>query len=58
MVAKGFVMGGSGDGTFGEFTFTAKLDAGRYSVSVSGDDASGGAEGPGAAADDKTFTVR
>lgn len=57
VVAKGFTMGGGG-GTFGEFTFTAKLTAGTYSVEVSGDDASGGAEGPGAAVDNKTFTVR
>lgn len=58
VVAKGFTMGGSGDGTFGQFTFTAQLRAGTYSVEVSGGDASGGAEGPGAATDDKTFTVR
>jgi len=58
VIAKGFAMGGSGDGTFGEFTFAAKLTAGTYSVQVSGDDASGGAEGPGAAVDDKAFTVR
>lgn len=58
VVAKGFTMGGSGDGTFGGFTFTATLPAGTYTVEVSGGDASGGAEGPGAAVDDKTFTVR
>jgi hypothetical protein len=58
VAAQGFTMGGGGDGTFGEFTFTAKLPAGTYSVEVSGGDASGGAEGPGAAVDDKTFTVR
>lgn len=57
VVAKGFTMGGTGDGTFGEFTFAAKLTAGSYSVNVSGDDPSGGAEGPGAAVDDKSFTV-
>ena len=57
VVARGFTMGGTGDGTFGEFTFTAKLTAGRYSVMVSGSDGSGGAEGPGAATDDKSFTV-
>lgn len=57
VVAKGFTMGGTGDGKFGEFTFTAKLAAGTYSVKVSGSDASGGAEGPGPAVDDKTFTV-
>lgn len=58
VVAEGFAMGGGGDGTFGEFTFTAKLVAGSYSVKVSTDDPSGGAEGPGAAVDDKSFTVR
>jgi len=57
VVAKGFTMGGSGDGTFGEFTFTAKLTAGKDSVKVSGSDGSGGAEGPGVATDDKSFTV-
>ncbi|MEO6144951.1 MAG: Gmad2 immunoglobulin-like domain-containing protein [Dermatophilaceae bacterium] len=58
VVAKGFATGGGGDGTFGELTFTAPLKAGTYSVKVSDDDASGGAEGPGAATDDKSFTVR
>ena len=58
VLAKGFTTAGSGDGVFGEFTFTAKLTAGKYSVEVSGTDDSGGSEGPGAAADDKTFTVR
>ncbi|NMM23134.1 MAG: hypothetical protein HHJ11_06500 [Phycicoccus sp.] len=57
MVAKGYAMGGTGDGGFGEFTFTAKLSAGTYSVTVSTDDASGGAEGAGPAVDNKTFTV-
>src|SRR5665647_1573050 len=57
VVAKGFTMGGTDDGKFGDFTFTAKLNAGTYSVKVSGGDASGGAEGPGPAVDDKTFTV-
>ena len=56
VVAKGFTMGGTGDGGFGEFTFSARLSAGKYSVKVSGDDPSGG-EGPGAAVDDKSFTV-
>lgn len=56
-VAKGFTTASSGNGTFGEFTFTAKLTAGSYTVEVSGEDASGGAEGPGAAKDDKSFTV-
>jgi hypothetical protein len=57
VVAKGFTMGGGGDGTFGDFTFTARLTAGKYSVLVSGSDGSGGAEGPGPAKDDKSFTV-
>jgi hypothetical protein len=57
VVAKGFTMGGSGDGTFGDFTFTARLTPGKYSVLVSGSDGSGGAEGPGPAKDDKSFTV-
>ncbi len=58
VVAKGFATGGTGDGGFGEFTFTAQLTAGSYSVEISGDDPSGGAEGKGAAVDDKAFTVR
>ena len=58
VVAKGFTMGGGGDGTFGELTFTVPLKPGSYTVKLSGDDASGGAEGPGAATDDKHFTVR
>ena len=57
VVAKGSTMGGSGDGTFGEFTFTAKLTPGSYTLEVSGTDPSGGAEGAGAAKDDKSFTV-
>lgn len=57
VVAKGFTMGGTGDGKFGDFSFTAKLTAGTYSVKVSTDDPSGGAEGPGPAVDDKVFTV-
>lgn len=57
VVAKGDAMGGTGDGKFGDFAFTAKLTAGTYSVKVSGSDASGGAEGAGPAFDDKTFTV-
>jgi hypothetical protein len=56
VVSKGFATGGGGDGTFGEFTFTAKLTPGSYTVKVSGDDPSAG-EGPGAATDDKAFTV-
>jgi Immunoglobulin-like domain of bacterial spore germination len=57
-VAQGHAMGGTGTGGFGEFTFTARLAPGRYSVEVSTDDPSGGAEGRGPATDDKTFTVR
>ena len=57
-VAKGFATGGTGTGGFGEFTFTADLAPGSYTVEVSTDDPSGGAEGPGAATDDKAFTVR
>ena len=57
VVAKGFTMGGSGDGTYGDFSFTVPLTAGRYSVKVSGSDGSGGAERPGPAVDNKTFTV-
>ncbi|HZW43158.1 MAG TPA: Gmad2 immunoglobulin-like domain-containing protein [Dermatophilaceae bacterium] len=57
VVAKGFTMNRTGAGKFGEFTFTAKLTAGTYSVKVSTDDPSDGAEGPGSAVDDKTFTV-
>ena len=57
VVAKGFTTGGGG-GTFGELTFTVNLKPGSYTVKLSGDDASGGAEGPGAATDDKRFTVR
>jgi hypothetical protein len=45
VMAKGFTMGGSGDGTFGELTFTARLTPGKYSVTVSGSDGAGGAEG-------------
>ena len=57
VVAKGFTTGGGG-GTFGELTFTVNLKPGSYTVKLSADDASGGAEGPGAATDDKRFTVR
>jgi len=57
IVAKGFTMGGGGDGTFGALTFTARLTPGAYSVKISGSDGSGGAEGPGPAVDDKSFTV-
>lgn len=58
VVARGSAMGGTGAGGFGQFTFTASLRPGTYVVEVSTDDPSGGAEGPGAATDDKTFTVR
>ena len=58
VVAKGSAMGGTGDGGFGTFTFTTRLTPGSYSVEVSTDDPSGGAEGSGPAVDDKTFTVR
>lgn len=57
VVADGSAMGGDGAGGFGTFTFTATLPAGEYSVEVATDDASGGAEGPGAAVDTKGFTV-
>jgi len=57
VVAKGMAMGGTGDGTYGDFSFTVPLTAGIYTVKVSGSDATGGAEGPGPAVDDKSFTV-
>ena len=57
-VARGFVMGGTGSGGFGAMSFSARLGPGRYTVTLSTDDASGGAEGNGPATDDKTFTVR
>ena len=57
-VARGFVMGGPGSGGFGAMSFSARLGPGRYTVTLSTDDASGGAEGNGPATDDKTFTVR
>lgn len=57
VVAKGSAMGGTGTGGFGEFTFTARLAPGHYTVEVSTSDPSGGAEGPGAATDDKAFSV-
>lgn len=57
-VAKGFAMGGTGDGGFGEMRFSATLRPGTYTVVLSTDDPSGGTEGPGPAVDDKRFTVR
>ena len=50
-------MGGTGDGGYGVVTWTATLAAGSYTVTLSTDDASGGAEGHGPATDDKRFTV-
>jgi hypothetical protein len=57
-VAEGSVMGGTGTGGFGQFTWTAKLGAGSYIVRLATDDPSGGAAPGGAAVDTKTFTVR
>ncbi|HUR12886.1 MAG TPA: Gmad2 immunoglobulin-like domain-containing protein [Mycobacteriales bacterium] len=57
-VAHGSVMGGTGDGGYGEVTFRATLAAGAYTVELSTDDPSGGAEGNGPATDDKSFAVR
>jgi hypothetical protein len=57
LVSRGSATGGTGDGGFGTFAFTAELEPGTYVVTVSTDDASGGAEGPGPAVDDKRFTV-
>lgn len=58
VVARGSAMGGTGSGGFGTVRFTATLGPGRYVVTLSTDDPSGGAEGSGPATDDKTFTVR
>jgi hypothetical protein len=58
VVASGHAMGGTGTGGFGEFTFTAPLTSGSYTVEVSTSDPSGGAEGRGAMVDTKRFTVR
>ena len=55
-VAEGYATSASGQ-EFGEFSFSADLVAGTYIVQASTDDASGGAEGFGAATDDKAFTV-
>ena len=57
VVASGNAMGGTGDGGFGEFTFAATLPAGSYTVEVSTDDPSGGAEGRGPMVDTKRFVV-
>lgn len=57
VVAQGSAMGGT-MGTFGELTFSTRLTAGSYTVEISTDDPSGGAEGPGPAVDTKAFTVR
>jgi hypothetical protein len=58
VVKRGSAMGGTGDGGFGAFTFSAELEAGSYTVVLSTDDPSGGAEGHGPATDDKRFTVQ
>jgi hypothetical protein len=58
VVKQGHVMGGTGDGGFGAFSWSATLPAGSYKVVLSTDDPSGGAEGHGPATDDKAFTVR
>jgi hypothetical protein len=57
-VAQGSAMGGTGTGGFGSLSFRAQLVPGTYTVALSTDDPSGGAEGQGPATDDKTFTVR
>lgn len=58
VVAKGSAMGGTGTGGFGSVSFSAQLEPGSYTVTLSTDDPSGGAEGGGPATDNKTFTVR
>jgi hypothetical protein len=58
VVAQGSAMGGTGDGGYGEVTWKATLTAGTYTVTLSTDDPSDGAEGHGPATDDKSFTVR
>lgn len=58
VVARGSAMGGTGTGGFGSVAFSARLGPGRYTVTLSTDDPSGGAEGRGPATDDKTFSVR
>jgi hypothetical protein len=57
VVAHGSAMGGTGDGGYGVVTWTANLSPGSYTVTLSTDDPSGGAEGHGPATDDKAFTV-
>ncbi|NAZ77701.1 hypothetical protein GTQ99_20125, partial [Kineococcus sp. T13] len=54
-VAREAVQAGA-NGTFGEFSFTAQLPAGRYTVSVLAPDESGG-EGAAPLPDTKEFTV-
>ncbi len=58
MVAKGSAIGGTGTGGFGSVSFSAQLEPGSYTVTLSTDDPSGGAEGGGPATDNKAFTVR
>ena len=57
-LARGSAMGGTGTGGFGPLSFSAQLAPGTYTVVLSTDDPSGGAEGRGPATDDKTFSVR
>ena len=57
-VARGSTMGGTGTGGFGPLSFSARLQPGTYTVTLSTDDPSGSAEGHGPATDDKTFSVR
>jgi hypothetical protein len=57
-VARGSAMGGTGTGGFGTLSFTARLVPGRYTVTLSTDDPSGGGAPQGPATDDKAFTVR
>jgi hypothetical protein len=59
VVAEGNTMGGS-MGTYGEFTFTAKLQAGDYTVEVYQPDMSDGESprGPQMFLDNKDFTVK
>jgi hypothetical protein len=57
VVARGSAIGGTGTGGFGDFTFSARLAEGSYTVQVATDDPSGGASGVGPAIDDKQFTV-